>query len=163
MYVAGNLCLSQNVGIGATKLIVGGNLDLDNNAFVGATRAWRTRAETYVGGNCRYQKVSATWHACTGNQDGYNIFSKLSDGVDDRRQPHDAGGRPARRRLRDLVRERDPRPGLVVHDVERHAADVRHQLPEPRQQRLHAVRPHPGQLVHVPRRARARTRPSRAR
>ena len=80
MYIAGNLCLSQNVGIGATKLIVGGNLDLDNNAFVGDNTSMATRAEAYVGGNCRYQKVSSTWHACTGNQDGYNIFSKLSDG-----------------------------------------------------------------------------------
>ena len=80
MYIAGNLCLSQNVGIGATKLIVGGNLDLDNNAYVGANTSLATRAEAYVGGNCRYQKVSSTWHTCTGNQDGYNIFSKLSDG-----------------------------------------------------------------------------------
>src|SRR6185312_11853787 len=55
MYIAGNLCLSQNVGIGATKLIVGGNR--------------------------RYQKVSSSWHTCTGNQDAYNIFSKLSDGA----------------------------------------------------------------------------------
>ncbi len=163
MYIAGNLCLSQNVGIGATKLIVGGNLDLDNNAFIGANTSMATRAEAYVGGNCRYQKVSATWHACTGNQDGYNIFSKLSDGSTIGVNHIDAGGRPARGRLRDLVRERDPRPGLVVHDLQRHAAHVRHQLPEPRQQRHHALRPHPGQLVHVPRRARARTRPSRAR
>jgi Tfp pilus assembly protein PilX len=81
MYIAGNLCLSQNVGIGATKLIVGGNLDLDNNAFVGANTSMATRAEAYVGGNCRYQKVSSSWHTCTGNQDAYNIFSKLSDGA----------------------------------------------------------------------------------
>ena len=55
MYIAGNLCLSQNVGIGATKLIVGGNLDLDNNAYVGANTSMATRAEAYVAGNCRYQ------------------------------------------------------------------------------------------------------------
>ena len=122
MYVAGNLCLSQNVGIGATKLIVGGNLDLDNNAFVGANTSMATRAEAYVGGNCRYQKVSSTWHACTGNQDGYNIFSKLSDGSTIGVNHIGAGRRPARRRLRDLVRERDPRPGLVLHHLERHAA-----------------------------------------
>jgi Tfp pilus assembly protein PilX len=81
MYVAGNLCIQQNVGIGATKLIVGGNLDLENNAYVGANTSMATRAEAYVGGNCRYQKVSSSWHACSGNQDGYNIFSKLSDGA----------------------------------------------------------------------------------
>jgi hypothetical protein len=80
MYIAGNLCLSQNVGIGATKLIVGGSLDLDNNASVGANTSMATRAEAYVAGSCRYQKVSTSWHTCTGNQDAYNIFSKLSDG-----------------------------------------------------------------------------------
>jgi hypothetical protein len=80
MYIAGNLCLSNNVGINSTKLIVGGNLDVYNNAWVGANTNMSTRVETYVGANCRYQKVSASWHSCTGNQDGYNIFSKLSDG-----------------------------------------------------------------------------------
>ena len=68
-----------------------------------------TRAEAYVGGNCRYQKVSSTWHACTGNQDGYNIFSKLSDGSTIGVNHTDAAGRPAGRRLLDLVRELDPR------------------------------------------------------
>jgi len=81
MYVAGNLCLQQNVGINSSKLIVGGSLDLENNAFVGAGTSMATRVETYVGGNCRYQKVSSTFHPCTGNQDAYNIFSKLSDGA----------------------------------------------------------------------------------
>ena len=80
MYIAGNLCLKQNVGIGSTKLIVGGNLDLENNAFVGANTSMSTRVETYIGSNCRYQKVSNTWHTCTGDQDAYNIFSKLSNG-----------------------------------------------------------------------------------
>jgi hypothetical protein len=80
MYIAGNLCLLQNVGIGNTKLIVGGNLDLENNAFVGANTSMSTRAEAYVGANCRYQKVSMSWHTCSGNQDAYNIFSKLTDG-----------------------------------------------------------------------------------
>lgn len=81
MYVAGNLCLQQNVGINSSKLIVGGSLDLENNAFVGASTSMATRVETYVGGNCRYQKVSSTFHSCTGSQDAYNIFSKLSDGA----------------------------------------------------------------------------------
>jgi hypothetical protein len=81
MYIAGNLCLKQNVGINASKLIVGGNLDLENNAFVGANTNMSTRTETYVGGTCRYQKVSMSWVTCTGNQDSNNIFSKLSDGA----------------------------------------------------------------------------------
>ncbi len=80
MYIAGNLCIQQNVGINSTKLIVGGNLDLENNAWVGANTSMSTRVETYVGANCRYQKVSSSWHVCSGNQDAYNIFSKLSDG-----------------------------------------------------------------------------------
>jgi hypothetical protein len=78
MYIAGNLCLSNNVGIGATKLIVGGNLDLSNNAFVGASTSLATRAEAYVGGNCRYG--GGSWAACSGNQDARHIYSKLSDG-----------------------------------------------------------------------------------
>jgi hypothetical protein len=81
MYIAGNLCLKQNVGINESKLIVGGNLDLENNAFVGANTNMSTRTETYVGGTCRYQKVSMSWVTCTGNQDSNNIFSKLSDGA----------------------------------------------------------------------------------
>jgi len=81
MYIAGNLCLKQNVGINSSKLIVGGNLDLENNAFVGANTNIATRTESYVGGTCRYQKVSMTFHTCTGNQDAYNIFSKLADGA----------------------------------------------------------------------------------
>jgi Tfp pilus assembly protein PilX len=80
MYILGNLCLSNNVGITSTKLIVNGNLDVYNNAYVGANTNMSTRVETYVGNNCRYQKVSFAWHTCTGNQDAYNIFSKLSDG-----------------------------------------------------------------------------------
>ena len=81
MYIAGNLCLSNNVGIGATKLIVGGNLDLANNAFVGDNTSMATRAEVYVGGNCRYSKGTGSWVTCTGNQDANNIFSKLQNGT----------------------------------------------------------------------------------
>ena len=79
MYVAGNLCLNNNVGISASSLIVAGNLDLSNNAFVGANTNMSTRVETYVGGNCRYG--GGAWAACTGNQDARHIYSKLSDGA----------------------------------------------------------------------------------
>ena len=140
MYVAGNLCLSPNVALDQSTVIVGGDLDVSNNASVGASTSLSTRVETYVGGNCRYSVGS--WGACSGNQDARHIYSKLSDGVDDRREPHCAGGCAAGRRLRDVVRERDPRALAVVLDLERHAADVRHQLPLPRQQRLERRRPH---------------------
>jgi len=80
LYVAGNLCLNNNAGANPTSMIVQGNLDLDNNSYVGANTNMSTRVEAYVGGNCRYQKVSSSWHTCTGNEDAYNIFSKLSDG-----------------------------------------------------------------------------------
>src|SRR2546421_4701411 len=60
MYILGNLCLNNNVGISSTKLIVAGNLDVYNNAYVGANTSMATRVETYVGANCRYQKVSVT-------------------------------------------------------------------------------------------------------
>jgi hypothetical protein len=79
MYVAGNLCLSPNVQLNQSTVIVGGNLDLSNNAAVGANTSMSTRVETYVGGNCRYG--GATWAACSGNQDSRHIYSKLSDGT----------------------------------------------------------------------------------
>ncbi len=72
-YVAGNLCLSNNVDITSESLIVRGNLDLENNADVGTSGS---RVEGYVGGNCRYG--GGSWATpCTGNQDSRHIFSKL--------------------------------------------------------------------------------------
>ncbi len=73
-YVAGNLCLSNNVDITSESLIVRGNLDLSNNADVGTTGS---RVETHVGGNCRYGGGSWTTPNCGGNQDSRHIFSKL--------------------------------------------------------------------------------------
>ena len=79
MYVAGNLCLSPNVQLAQSTVIVGGDLDVSNNAAVGASTSMSTRVETYVGGNCRYG--TGTWDACSGNEDAKHIYSKLSDGV----------------------------------------------------------------------------------
>jgi Tfp pilus assembly protein PilX len=79
MYVAGNLCLSPNVQLSQSQVIVGGSLDVSNNAAVGASTNMSTRVETYVGGNCRYSVGS--WVACSGNQDSNHIYSKLSDGT----------------------------------------------------------------------------------
>jgi hypothetical protein len=81
MYVAGNLCIENNANLAPTSLIVRGNLDLSNNTSVGANTSLATRVETYVAGNCRYQKFSSAWVACSGNQDIRNIFSKLADGT----------------------------------------------------------------------------------
>ena len=78
MYVAGNLCLSPNVQLAQSAVVVGGNLDVSNNAAVGANTSMSTRVETYVGGNCRYGVGS--WVSCKGNQDANHIYSKLSDG-----------------------------------------------------------------------------------
>jgi len=80
MYVAGNLCLSPNVNLAQSSVIVGGNVDVSNNASVGANTNMSTRVETYVGGNCRYTN-SGAWTACSGNQDPNHIYSKLSDGA----------------------------------------------------------------------------------
>ena len=71
-YVAGNLCLDNNVDITSESLIVQGNVDLSNNADIGTSG---TRVEAYVGGNCRYG--GGSWATCTGNQDSRHIFSKL--------------------------------------------------------------------------------------
>jgi len=79
MYIAGNLCLSPNVQLAQSTVIVRGNLDVANNAAVGAATNMGTRVETYVGGNCRYG-VGA-WAECSGNQDARHIYSKLSDGT----------------------------------------------------------------------------------
>ena len=81
MYVAGNLCLSPNVNLAQSKVIVGGNLDLSNNASVGANTSLSTRVETQVGNNCRYGSSNPPWVTCTGNQDANHIFSKLADGT----------------------------------------------------------------------------------
>jgi len=79
MYVAGNLCLSPNVQLNQSTVIVGGDLNVANNAAVGANTNMSTRVETYVGGNCVYG--TGSWGVCSGNQDARHIFSKLSDGT----------------------------------------------------------------------------------
>lgn len=79
MYVAGNLCLSPNVQLNQSSVIVGGSVDVSNNAAIGAATSLSTRVETYVGGQCRYSV--GTWANCAGNQDARHIYSKLSDGV----------------------------------------------------------------------------------
>jgi hypothetical protein len=79
MYVAGNLCLSPNVQLNQSTVIVGGTLDVSNNAAVGAPTSMATRVETYVGGNCRYSVGS--WGSCGGNQDARHIYSRRTDGV----------------------------------------------------------------------------------
>jgi hypothetical protein len=76
-YVAGNLCLSNNVSITSEYLNVRGNLDLQNNAYVGTTSS---RVETYVGGNCRYGGGAWTTPNCGGNQDSRRIYSELESG-----------------------------------------------------------------------------------
>jgi Tfp pilus assembly protein PilX len=78
MYVAGNLCLSPNVILTQSVVIVGGNADLENNSAFGANTSMSTRIETYVGGSCRY--AGGSWAACSGNQDSRHIYSKLVDG-----------------------------------------------------------------------------------
>jgi hypothetical protein len=77
MYVAGNLCLSPNVQLNQSTVIVGGSVDVSNNAAIGASTSMSTRVETYIGGNCRYSVGS--WANCSGNQDARHIYSKLSD------------------------------------------------------------------------------------
>jgi len=81
MYIAGNLCLSPNVNLAQSKVIVGGNLDIANNASVGANTSLSTRVETQVGNNCRYGSNSPPWVTCTGDQDVRHIFSKLANGT----------------------------------------------------------------------------------
>lgn len=81
LYVAGDLCISNNAGVTSAELIVHGNLSLGNNAFVGASTSMSTRVQTSVGGNCQYGGGAWTSPNCAGNQDSRKIFSKLSDGT----------------------------------------------------------------------------------
>jgi Tfp pilus assembly protein PilX len=78
MYVAGNLCLSPNVQLTQSTVIVGGNVDIMNNAAIGSPSSPATRVEAYVGGDCRYS--TGAWGSCSGNQDARHIYSKLADG-----------------------------------------------------------------------------------
>jgi Tfp pilus assembly protein PilX len=80
LYVAGDLCLSQNAGVNSSELIVHGNLILDQNAFIGANTSMDTRVQTSVGGYCSYAKynLGAQASPCSGDQDVRNIFSKTS-------------------------------------------------------------------------------------
>jgi hypothetical protein len=79
LYVAGDLCLSQNAHITSSEVIVQGNLDLENNAAVGAATSIDTRVPSHVGGQCRY--AGGAWASpCSGNQDARKIFSKILPG-----------------------------------------------------------------------------------
>jgi len=80
-YIAGNLCLSQNVSITSSSLIVQGNLDLAQNANVGASTSMSTRVETYVGGQCRYGVAAWSTTGCSGDQDSRHIFSKTNGSI----------------------------------------------------------------------------------
>jgi Tfp pilus assembly protein PilX len=78
LYIAGDLCLSQNAVFNSAELIVHGSLSLEQNAAVGASTNMNTRVQTSVGNGCRYAKYNANAWAlpCSGNQDVRNIFSK---------------------------------------------------------------------------------------
>jgi hypothetical protein len=79
LYVAGNLCLSQNATVNSTELIVHGNLSLENNAAVGASTSLDTRVQTHVGGQCNY--AGGAWASpCSGDQDARHIYSKIVPG-----------------------------------------------------------------------------------
>ena len=77
-YVAGNLCLNNNVSITSSALIVHGNLDLSQNAAVGASTSMSTRVDTYVGGQCQYGVGAWTSPNCSGDQDSRKIFSRTN-------------------------------------------------------------------------------------
>jgi hypothetical protein len=77
MYVAGNLCLSPNVQLNQSTVIIAGTLDVSNNAAVGAPTSAATRVDTYVGGNCRY--ATGSWGSCGGDQDARHIYSRIAN------------------------------------------------------------------------------------
>src|SRR5205085_1285743 len=101
MYIAGNLCLDPNVQLNQSTVIVGGDVNVANNAAIGASTSMGTRVETYVGGNCLY--ATASWAACSGNQDARHIFTKRHDRERELRSrlPDDPVQHPDRQRVHD--------------------------------------------------------------
>lgn len=75
VYVYGNLCLSNNVQMTPTAIVVRQNLQLSNGAAVGASTSMATRIETYVGGGCAYGQGNFNYVSpCPG--DSQQIYSK---------------------------------------------------------------------------------------
>jgi Tfp pilus assembly protein PilX len=78
-YTIGNLCLSQNVNLSPSVLIVQGNVALDNGASVGAPTSMATRVETYVHGSCSYGTGGgSSANPCSGDQDVRKVYSKMN-------------------------------------------------------------------------------------
>ena len=142
LYVAGNLCLDNNAGITSESLIVRGHLDLGNNAYVGTSSSMATRVETYVGGSCRYG--GGTWGTpCSGNQDTRRLYSKRNGpsyvvGVNNTAPivPEPAAN------FATWYENAIPGPSQGCTTQQRDAADLRHQLSDPQQQRR-LVQPDP--------------------
>jgi Tfp pilus assembly protein PilX len=74
-YVAGNLCLNNNVVLTQNAVIVRGAIALANGAAVGASTSMSTRVETYVGNGCKYGTATTSFDVpCPGDPD--HVYSK---------------------------------------------------------------------------------------
>ena len=105
-----------------------------------------TRVETYVGNNCRYASGAlGDLYRQPGRE---SHLQQARRWYNDRRQPQRPDRRPAGRGLRDVVRECDPRSFAVVHHLERPGPNVRHQLPDARQQCVDGLRSDPLDFLH---------------
>ena len=154
MYIAGNLCLNNGVGLSPSALIVGGNLSLQQQRPRSArARACRPASRPTSAAPARWTKGS-TANPCTGNQDVEQHLLEAEPAELRRgRQPQPDAHEHADDRLPRLVHERDPGAGPELHDHERYTADVRLELSEPRQQPRPAE-PHTRDVVHLPGRSR---------
>ena len=150
MYIAGNLCLDPNVQLNQSTVIVGGDVNVANNAAIGASTNMGTRVETYVGGNCLYSVGS--WAACSGNQDARHIYSKLSDGSTIGVNHVAPVVAPPAADYATWYENAIPGPSQSCTTSD--GSDLRRQLPDPRQQRRHRLRPDAVELVLLPRRHR---------
>ena len=75
VYVYGNLCLSNNVAMAPTAIVVRGNVQLSNGASIGSPTSMETRIETYIGGGCAYGQGNFNYVSpCPG--DPQKIYSK---------------------------------------------------------------------------------------
>jgi hypothetical protein len=158
MYVAGNLCLSPNVQLNQSTVIVGGSVDVSNNAAIGASTNMSTRVETTSAGPAVMRPAPGRTAAATRTRATSTASSRTWS----------TSASTSRRRSWRLPRRTTPRgtrtrsrPFSDLHHVERDDTHVRHELPLSRQQRHHPDRPDAEQLVLLPRRSGGELDPQR--
>ena len=133
---AGNLCLSPNVNLAQSKVIVGGNLDVSNNASVGRQHELEHARRDPGRQATAVTAPAIPWVTCSGNQDANHIYSKLADGATiGVNHVADVIAPPAAD-FATWYENAIPGPSQSCTTSSGRRPDVRQQLSDPRQQRL---------------------------